>query len=140
MQSFLMAKNTFEKKNNTSIVASKSEARFFQGPIPEPETLIRYNDAVPGAADRIITMAEQQQQHRFVLEKKAVTATLNRAYLGQIFGFIIGMFCVGVAGYVMNNGHEFGGAVFGVGGIAGLVSVFVIGRKKQNEDLQAKRS
>jgi uncharacterized membrane protein len=32
----------------------------FSGPLPPPEALAKYNDILPGAADRIITMAEHQ--------------------------------------------------------------------------------
>ena len=34
------------------------------GPLPDPSSLQKYNDVLPGAAERIIHMAEQQQGHR----------------------------------------------------------------------------
>jgi len=34
------------------------------GPLPSPEVLLRYEQAVPGIAERIIRMAEKEQQRR----------------------------------------------------------------------------
>ena len=35
----------------------------FSGPLPPPELLKQYDEVVPGAADRIISMAEAEQAH-----------------------------------------------------------------------------
>lgn len=37
------------------------------GPLPPAEELLKYNDAVPEAAERILKMAETQQHHRLAL-------------------------------------------------------------------------
>lgn len=39
------------------------------GPIPDPMTLERYDQILPGAAERIIKMAEDQSTHRREIEK-----------------------------------------------------------------------
>ena len=39
------------------------------GPLPSPEDFERYEKILPGAAERILSMAEHQQQHRFEIEK-----------------------------------------------------------------------
>ena len=45
----------------------------FSGPLPPPNVLSAYEDLLPGAADRIITMAEKQLEHRMYLEKPGET-------------------------------------------------------------------
>jgi uncharacterized membrane protein len=42
----------------------------FVGPIPPPDLLKKYEDALDGAADRIIKMAEKQSAHRQWMEKQ----------------------------------------------------------------------
>ncbi|MBR5160652.1 MAG: DUF2335 domain-containing protein [Thermoguttaceae bacterium] len=42
------------------------------GPLPSPEDFERYEKTLPGAGERILSMAERQQQHRFEIEKTLV--------------------------------------------------------------------
>src|SRR5687768_10547088 len=53
----------------TSIAPSITfNAMSWQGPLPPPEALRLYDEALPGAADRIIAMTEKQSTHRQALE------------------------------------------------------------------------
>lgn len=101
------------------------------GPIPDPETLFRYNEIIPNGADRIMSMAENQQKHRLDIEKRVVRSNNVQSYLGQIFGFLIGLGALGAAVYMTLHDKPWPGGVLGLGAIAGLVSVFVIGKKMQ---------
>jgi uncharacterized membrane protein len=38
--------------------------RHFSGPLPPPEVLAHYNEVVPGAAERILTLTEEQSAYR----------------------------------------------------------------------------
>ena len=42
------------------------------GPLPDPESLGHYNEIITNGADRIMAMAENQQQHRIFIEKKVI--------------------------------------------------------------------
>lgn len=44
----------------------------FSGPIPHPELLQKYDEVKPGFAERIISMAERQLDHRINCEDKVV--------------------------------------------------------------------
>lgn len=48
--------------------------KIHQGPLPAPEDLQRYEQLLPGAAERIIKMAELEQQHRHSQEVKAISS------------------------------------------------------------------
>jgi len=70
----------------------------FSGPLPPPSLLSGYESSCPGAADRIIKMAEQEAEHRRVTETAIVKAGVaegerasNDAKRGQIFALIIVM-------------------------------------------------
>lgn len=45
----------------------------FSGPLPPPDVLERYNQVTPEAANRIITMAEQETGHRRNMEQIIVS-------------------------------------------------------------------
>lgn len=75
----------FEIKNSPSnkerLLAAST---FHQGPLPSPESLFRYEQICPGAADRIIEMAEKEQNniHQVrLLDSKSL-------HLGIVLGFI----------------------------------------------------
>ena len=65
--------------------------REWSGPLPPPDVMARYNDIVPGAAERILGMAENQTSHRIDIEKIAVRGDQTRSFWGLIFGFIISL-------------------------------------------------
>ena len=45
------------------------EAFAYSGPLPTPETLAAYGQAIPGAAERILSMAEDEQAHRQAMDR-----------------------------------------------------------------------
>ena len=51
-------------------------------------------------------------------------------YLGQLCGLIIGMTAIISGTLAAYHGKEWAGAFIGGGGVIGLVSVFVLGRRK----------
>ena len=59
--------------------------RHSSGPLPTPDSFREYEDVLPGAADRILTMAETQLQHRASIQKLALWI----AFIVAI-GFLIG--------------------------------------------------
>jgi uncharacterized membrane protein len=67
------------KKTKTEI-ASKSDQQdervqiiqqlsHFSGPLPSPENLLNYDRIIPGTANRIIEMAEKNQEQRLYVDR-----------------------------------------------------------------------
>jgi uncharacterized membrane protein len=48
------------QRQQQAMMMKVAKAYSISGPLPPPEVLEKYNQVVPGLADRIITMAEQQ--------------------------------------------------------------------------------
>lgn len=65
----------------------KEEA--FSGPIPPPEILLKYEQACPGAANRIIKMAENQSGHRQKIETKVIESNISHEKTGMNYAFIL---------------------------------------------------
>ncbi|MGH9680862.1 MAG: DUF2335 domain-containing protein [Candidatus Acidiferrales bacterium] len=110
----------------------------FSGPLPHPDILVKYNDAKPGAADRIIAMAEKQAAHRQGIEKQVITANCQNAKRGPIYGFVICMTAIAGGVYLIQLGKGAEGLVAIISALASLAFVFVYGRTKQKQELNQK--
>lgn len=101
----------------------------FSGPIPPPNIIAGYENVVPGAADRIIKMAERQSLHRQDVELMEAKAESRDSLLGIIFAFALGIgclaACVAIAIMVPTAAGAICGSVLGVTGIAAIVTAFL---------------
>ena len=59
-------------QNNSKNMRVTEVSQSFSGPLPPPEILRKFDEVVPGAAERIIKMAEDQSIHRKELEKNSL--------------------------------------------------------------------
>lgn len=124
--------NEFESDNHhRSLIA---EARMFSGPIPSPDILKEYDDIIPNGAERILVMAEKQQEHRIEREKYLSTADVNLSIRGQIFAFILALVGFGCATAAILTGHEIGGTFIGSIDIVALTTVFIYGKKREEKN------
>jgi uncharacterized membrane protein len=117
-----------------SISVTMIQERSHSGPLPDAETLIKYNSVIPEGADRIMKMAEKQQEHRMALENNVISSQSNQSSVGQWFGLIIGLFGIGCGTFLAYSGETTVGGIIAGGTVVSLVSVFVIGKKIQKSD------
>lgn len=116
-----------------SISTVSIQQRSHSGPLPDAETLIKYDSVIPNGADRIMKMAEKQQLHRMDMENKVITSQSNQSRLGQIFGLIIGITGIGSGTFLAAMGETTVGGIIAGGTVVSLVSIFVIGKNIQKE-------
>ena len=136
-----MSKNWQPPRNNSNdngVVVHQQSVQSFSGPLPPPSVLKQYDDIVPGAAERIIKMAEEQFVHRTTIEKEVIISDIKRSKLGQRFGFIIAIVGLLVALFVTLKGYEVAGSIIGGATIVSLVSVFVYGTKSRRKEREEK--
>lgn len=90
----------------TQLIAAKSET--FEGPLPHPDILARYENILPGIADRIVRMAEAEQNARHSaidqdaknkstlvdIAAKESAGALEAQKKGQNIGLAISLVCV----------------------------------------------
>jgi uncharacterized membrane protein len=112
--------------------------RQWSGPLPHPETLERYNQVVPSAAERIIRLAETQHDHRLAIEKEVVDSNINSQKLGTILGFIVAMTAIIGGVFLAYVGRETSGVTSIITALVGLAGVFVYGKREQKKDLANK--
>lgn len=114
------------------IQVQRAEIR--QAPLPHPSELERYEAILPGAAERIFSMAERQAVHRQAIEKKVIDSDAFHALAGIACGLAIGIFGLSVAGYCIYSGHDWAGAVIGGATLASMVGSFIYGSSKRRRE------
>lgn len=104
-----------------------------RGPIPHPRILKGYEEIIPGAADRILSMAESEAQHRHEIDNKCVKADSRDSLLGIISAFILGLSCIvgGILVIIMvpKTIGIVSGTVITGSGLAGILGTFISGTK-----------
>jgi uncharacterized membrane protein len=107
---------------------------YFSGPIPPPSVLAQYNEVLPNGAERIMTMAERQSQHREALEKKVVDGNVASQTRGSYFAFIL-LFITIVGGlYLLHEGKSIVGLSAIVASVGGAVGVFFYSKREQRKE------
>ena len=101
-----------------------------QGPIPSPEVIAGYEKVLAGSADRIIRMAEKEQDHRHKLQLQNQSQLVRLTFIGQLFAFAIGI--SGVAGgiYLVKCDKSITGFSMFFSSLAALVGIFLFNRKR----------
>ena len=101
----------------------------FSGPLPPPDALEKYERVSPGAAERIIAMAETQSSHRHELEKSLVDKGYKQTSKGQICAATLGALAI-ISGTIAGIlGAQWTGSVIGGLVVAGLVYALIRGRR-----------
>lgn len=113
----------------------------FSGPIPPPKILKGYEDITSGSANRIISMAEKEQEHRHSMEKSMLNSGNRREELGLWFGFVLAM-TLGLGGiYLISIGRPVEGFVAIIAEITTLVGAFILAqREKRLENVDQDQS
>jgi uncharacterized membrane protein len=118
--------NQQNKKGSISV----SQTSIYSGKLPWPEMMQQYNVVEPSFANRILTMAEEEQQkHIHRIENKQ----LNVSVITAIFGIISGLIALGTLCYLLYLAIEKQNTAISLGitGImATVITVFVINRSK----------
>jgi uncharacterized membrane protein len=110
----------------------------FSGPLPHPQILEYYDHISPGAADRILAMAEKQALHRQELEKAIVQSDIANEKRGMNYALIITIFLYGMGAILILNNKELQGLITLVSTSAFLVYTFLGQKKKEDDKVNSK--
>lgn len=133
-------------QSNQQVFSAQQTITHYQGAIPHPDILRGMDDLVPGAAARIIKLAEDESIHRRKLEVMTVDANIaaqqqqlalgsqqNKAVfrsdlIGQIAGLIVCLFSIASAVFLGLEGHDWLAAPIAAIPTAAIIKAF--SRKK----------
>lgn len=105
----------------------------YSGPLPQAEEFRKYEEVCPGAADRIISMAEKQALHRQSIEKSIVKANNKNSFAGIVCATVISLSVLFGGVYCIIAGHDWAGGTLVTLDIVSLCAVFIYGTNLQNK-------
>ena len=120
------------------LLAQRIESMTYSGPIPHPQLLKEFNDVIPNGADRIMTMAEKQSEHRISLEEKLVNANNRDSLLGVVFGGVIALLIVLGTIFLIYDNKDIQGFSLLIGSSVAYISVFLKSKSRDAKDLEEK--
>ncbi|MDD7911659.1 DUF2335 domain-containing protein [Pseudovibrio exalbescens] len=119
------AKKLVEHEDGSILLAQHEETRMHSGPLPSPETLAEYERVHPGLVERIIKMAELEQEEYLRSHKRQQDAD-NRFRLISYSGGLAALLIILATGAGLAYlGHDaVAGVLFGAT-FAGVIGYFV---------------
>lgn len=121
----------------------------FSGPLPPPSMFSEYEKILPGAADRIFTLAEGESLHRRSMQERALDSSVDYGRRGQNFGLFMGLsgifsgLVIVALGTIFSSGTNSmvalaAGTLLSGGSLATIVSKFIDGPKKEKRQSSTK--
>lgn len=101
------------KNNNLPSTAKQNNATEqlisaqWEGPLPPPSTLSEFNSIVENGAERIVRMAEKEQDHRIRMDEETLDATRRDFKRGHIIGGTLAALCIAGSVYTAMIGAHF---------------------------------
>ena len=100
----------------------------YSGPLPPSTELEAYDRVLPGAAERIISMAERFAAHTQHLEAEAMRQERSAQRWGRNVAAMVVLAILGTCIYALHRGHEEFATTLGSWTIVALAAVFVAGK------------
>jgi uncharacterized membrane protein len=104
----------------------------FSGPLPHPHYLEQYNRVLPGLADRITKMAEEQSKHRQIMERRLLWFDGFKSVFGLIFALIIVLTGLGIGAYLIMHNKSIEALFAGLIPLGTVVAAFVYQQRKRD--------
>ncbi len=104
------------------IITDTSISETFSGPLPPPDDFAKYENVLPGAADRIIAMAEKEQQIRANGDNAILANDKKRIN----FATLLGVGLLAIAGIAVWNGNALIALPLGLAGIFSTMSRYCL--------------
>ena len=119
------------KQQATNIALQHHQA--YSGPIPDPESLARYEQIQPGFAERIVKMAEDEALHRRTNENRIIKNSTRMAVTGIIFAFVSVVLFGCIIVYAISQDSSVAALSTVIAALASLAGIFVFFRNKMKK-------
>lgn len=111
----------------------------YSGPLPPPQMLADFDLVLPGSAERILKMVENQAQHRMKIESRVIEGGLINERLGVFAGTALASLIVLVGGALVLAGRSAEGFAAVIVAVGGVVSAYVYGDRQRRQEREARR-
>lgn len=127
----MVASNRESQDAGNGVITTEQRLEMYSGPLPHPDLLRRYQEIVPDAPERILKMAEKQNEHRIEIEKKVIGGNIFNERLGLIAGFLVCVYALYLGTKILLAGHEVSGFAAIVTALGTLVGALIYAKKQE---------
>lgn len=120
-----------ENNNQQQVKAQITQVQSWHGPLPAPEDLKKYDIVVPGAAERILSMAEEEMKHRHKREDKTLKYHGNLIITSTILAFLCVIVLAGILCFAIYVHSDTAAIATAIGAIAAVAGLFTYSKSKQ---------
>lgn len=111
----------------------------YSAPLPPASEFEKYESVLPGAADRIIKLAENQNKHRRFIENVVVVSDSLRSLGGLISALIIVLLGIVAGTYLIMHGKSTQGLIALFGPLAIAAGAFHFQKQKENLEKDSRK-
>lgn len=111
----------------------------FAGPLPHPRLIRQYEDAVPGSGNRIIAMAESQQQHRHSIETAVINSDIVMERSGLLAATFLSTVILVGSFILLAIGKEAFGIALIITNITAILGAFGFAQRQRAQERRAQR-
>lgn len=111
----------------------------YSGPLAHPRIVAGYERFLPGSADRILSMAESQQQPRMQQEDRGQQAAIERDRRAMNRGFVLALTLMAVSALAIYTGSDLVGFGVVATSVVSLAGVFLYSHYSTRQELREKR-
>lgn len=104
------------------------------GPLPDAREFARYETTLPGAADRILQLAEKQANHRMEMERAVIFGGVFQQKAGLACATTVVLATLGLTAYMASIHEGLWGLAAVLGEISAIAGAFVYSTKKNSEE------
>jgi uncharacterized membrane protein len=110
----------------------------YHSPIPPPEFLEAWEKHVPGAGERLLSMAELTIRSRIEAEAIALRAAVRAELIGVALGFVFVMSGLALGAALIYSGRSTLGLVGLIAPLGAVTAVFIHARSRQLREREHK--
>lgn len=126
--------NTNPPKEQQHVETYAVRQSHYSGPLPMPEDLAKYDQVVPGAAERIIRMAEEEMKHRHENDNRMARSIIRTTVISIVFAFLSVIILSLIVFFALYSGYDKVAGVIAVGSIAAVAGVFIFFKKSKDKE------
>lgn len=104
----------------------------WSGPLPPPAALEQFERSSPGAADRILNMAEREEDHRHEQEREMLQSDKSARTRGQYMAFVLAVIVIVGGIWLISEGKQVGGLIAVLSPLGVLIGLFLHGQRQAN--------
>lgn len=126
-------------KQHRVVMTMQQVVDHHSGPLPPPQVLLQYDQALPGLAERIVAMTESELRHSQNMQVTSLQADIAERRRGQITATAITITSLVISGLVMVSGYPLTGGILGGGTILIIATSLLGGREYLLKKLDGSR-